>query len=200
MRLADLIHAHVGRPAFVMGGGPRAPAQFAGLCPPDAVLISANYHGCLLTRCDYVVSQEVLDETHAKLRTCGAPIVSPHPEADYRIECPVLSVSGMEAARVAWVLGCAPIILAGMDCFMDAQEHWHRPERLHTYGRDGEPPLPPRKLHKQLTCWKEMAEAMPNAMLRTAGGPLGAIFRPYDPKRPALPPASVGLIRAAIGG
>lgn len=171
-RLTDLAGKYAGRVAFVLGGGPSAPEQFKK-CPEGALILSANHHGCLLTRCDYIVSQELSDVTHAMLRKYGVPIISPFAEADYLIEVPGLKVSGMEATRTAVVLGCSPVILAGMDCYVGIVEHWHRPDRTHTYGRNGDPPLPPRKLHKQLAAWSTLKGL---GDIRVCGGPLTAVF------------------------
>lgn len=191
-KLSDLVHAHRGRPAFVLGGGPSLPGEFAQ-CPADAVKLSANHHGQILTPCDYLVAQEVIDESYRIFRSFDVPLVSPRADADVVIDCPKLALSGWEATRAAWVMGCAPIVLAGMDCYTQAVDYWHRPEFQGYYGRDD--PGPPRKLPKQLRGWRGLEAGMPHAMLRSCGGPLRAIFRAYEPGEPAVAVASAAEIR-----
>lgn len=193
----ELIHAHAGRPAFVLGGGPSLPKDFKQ-CPKGAVLISGNYHGCIMTRCDYVVSIEHMDETHAKLREYETPIVSPHRDADYRIDYESVRTSGMEAARTAWILGCAPIVLGGMDLYQGAVEHFHRPERKHTYGRDGPGPHQPRKLPKQLDAWRAMRDRLVGSMFRVVSGPLSEVFPRYRPHEARAPVATPNMIAAVL--
>lgn len=122
--LRPLIHAHLGRPAVVIGGGPSRLAAMPQT-PLDAIFISVNAHGCRhfaaapdpVRRVSYAVA---CDKLELQLRPYGVPIVGRHMYADYRILASIATSSGMTAAYVARLMGCAPIILVGMDCYEGA--------------------------------------------------------------------------------
>lgn len=172
--LNDLKGAHAGLPAFILGGGPSLPLEYVA-CPTNAIRLSANHHGAKFTRCDYIVT----NCDHAIMRAIFAPYgtvtIGPYEGADYRVT-ELLPNAGMQAAFAAWVMGCSPIILAGMDCYMTDTDHWHEPPGSGNYGRFIPGPRKPRRLDKQLGAWLAVADLMPGAILVSAGGPLMKVF------------------------
>jgi hypothetical protein len=121
----ELVHAHIGRPAVVLGGGVSLPKEI-GNCPgkDEAVYLSANQHGAMLIECDYIVAHDKIEE---KIRPFGKPVVSRHMWADYRIMGSIVASTGVETAWVARLMGCAPIYIAGMDCFAGGGTYFHDP-------------------------------------------------------------------------
>ena len=184
--LSDLRAAHAGRPALVLGGGESLPRQ-AERAPEGCVYISANQHGCLLRACDYIVACD--DKPRAQflgsngqmvtLKSFGVPIISPRPSmADYLTPKPPHNSSGVVAAWAAWVMGCAPILLAGMDCYRGAC-YWHAPKAQST-GQH-------LQLSNHLVKWRTLAAKHPQAMFRSMGVPLTDVFPAYDPEEPVIP-------------
>lgn len=170
-----LVGKHSGCPAVVLGGGPSLLVNLMD-CPEKAVRVSANHHGCKLTRCDYLVTnyEHLIPEF-----ACGVPIIGPCAGADY-VFFGIESTSGMQAAKTAWLMGCAPIILMGMDCYQGDRDYWDdSAEALVTYGRKS-PPYLLRKLSKQLAAWKEMTDRLEGIEVRVAGGPLLNVYKKYE--------------------
>jgi hypothetical protein len=97
--------------------------------------------------------------------------------ADYLIPRPVHNNSGVVAAWVAWVMGCAPILLAGMDCYRGAC-YWHAPKAQST-GQH-------LQLSNHMVKWQTLAMKCPRAMLRSMGGPLSDVFPAFDPTEPVI--------------
>lgn len=181
--LSDLRGLHAGRPALVMGGGESLPKQ-AARAPEGCVYISANQHGCLLRACDYIVVCD--DKPRAQfigaggqmvtIKSFGVPVISPRPSiAEYLMPKAPHNNSGVTAAWAAWVLGCAPILLAGMDCYRGAV-YWHAPKAQST-GQH-------LQLSNHLVKWRTLASKFPQMMLRSMGGPLADVFPAYDPAEP----------------
>ena len=123
--LRELVYARFGVPAVVMGGGPSLPGALER-CPGrgDAVYISANDHGAKLAGCDYIVAHDKIED---RIRPFGVPLVSRHLWADIRYLSFPAPNSGVIAAWVAAMLGCAPIYIAGMDCWSGGT-YWHNPK------------------------------------------------------------------------
>ena len=167
--LHDLSGAHKGRPAVVIGGGPSAPEQLKS-CPADALYISANQHGCFLRRCDYVYCADAVEE-RINLRESGVPIISPRPSADYQISEQRFSGSGAMAAYCAWLMGCAPILLVGMDCYQGG-----------TYFHDASAESVGKRipLHRHLARWAPLV-ALAGNNFRVFSGPLVGLFLLYEP-------------------
>lgn len=196
--LAALIDAHHGRAAVVIGGGISAPAQLAR-APEGALFLSANQHGCMLRACDYIVALDVwehrefklLDGRMVKITHFGVPIISPRPgDADYRIFDKPAANSGAVAAWCAWVMGCAPILLAGIDCY-EGGTYYHD----HNARSSGNHVPVDQHLRK----WAKAAAAAPGAMIRSLGGPLEALFPPYDPAEPVTYPETRASVPGASG-
>lgn len=179
MRLADLVHRHMGVPAIVIGGGPSAPQQFAQALydlPNGSVRLSANQHGCLLTRCDYAVSvdghiNEVRfkrqDGTEYGIHDFGVPIIGTKAWADYRIFNQVLPSSGVMAAWLAWIMGCAPIVLIGINLY-EGETYFHDAKAESTGHR-----LTPEQ---HLERWAKLKLIAEGAAFRAMGGRLLELF------------------------
>ena len=117
-----------GRPALVVGGGPSAPAQYAEVISAlhNPVVVSANGHAAKLgLQPDFVVCKdhqhtETKELMEPALRAIGAPLVSRHYWADYRLSgWPIQGNSGMMALGFAVMLGCRPVVPIGFDCYQN---------------------------------------------------------------------------------
>jgi hypothetical protein len=197
--VSELALAHAGRPALVIGGGESAPVQVAR-APAGAVVLSANQHGALLTKCDYIVACDnkpgrryVAPHGLVDLRGFGVPVISPRAEmADYRIFKVPVNSSGCMAAWAAWVMGCAPICLAGMDLYLGKATYFHSPKAKSTGTHV------PEDTHAGR--WRMLQAAIPGAMLRSLGGPLVGVLPAYDPAEPPAPPPTVIEVLAQARG
>lgn len=186
--LTDLVHCHVGRPGVVLGGGPSMPAQIER-CPQDAVWISANDHGAKFREVDYLCA---IDRGMEKpVRRFGKPVLSIREWADYRIlENPAPS-SGILGAFSLWAMGCAPIVLLGMDCYQ-AGTYAEDPEAFST-GRQ-------HPLHEHLGRWRRFLATYPG-MFRTMGETaLAEVVPEYHPGEAVPPPLPADEIRRRIAG
>lgn len=157
----------MGRAAVVLGGAESLPVEFAR-CPSDAVLISANQHGCLYTRCDYIV---VLDDIGERLEPLGVPRIGPYLWAEYPyLDRWTIANSAAFGVWVAHLMGCAPIYIAGVDCYRSG--YWHGEGRPNATGRE----------KFRLVEWRELRLRVPD-IVRAAGGPLVEIFGGMDGDR-----------------
>lgn len=116
---------HKGQRICVMGGGKNLEDDLKNI---DAdIYISANEHGTKFKKVDYVVA---LDDMHTIKRVhmknyirqfTDAPIITVWHWGDYVVsrlpEHPKLSMSGVVASWVAYLMGGHPVILAGFDCY-----------------------------------------------------------------------------------
>lgn len=145
-----------------MGGAPSLADHLQNVTAD--LYISTNAHGVALRKPDYLLA---MDENHStKGRDMGAylhaqseaPIVSPHPFADYQMatwpQKPRFVLSGMIAAWVAYMMGAKVVILAGMDA----------------YGGDPGYVGEARKIARDIMCPVRVA----------GGGPLEAVWPAYD--------------------
>jgi hypothetical protein len=90
------------------------------------VVISANGHAAKLgLKPDFVVCKdhrhtETKELMEPALRALGAPLVSRHYWADYRLTgWPIQGNSGMMALGFAVMLGCRPVVPIGFDCYQN---------------------------------------------------------------------------------
>lgn len=187
----ELLLRHAGTPCWILGGGVSLVEQIETL-PARAIVVSANQHGCMARRCDYIVA---LDNIQPVLEGYGVPIISPKPWADYRIsEHPRLDYSGQQAAWVAWLMGAHPIVLAGMDLYQGGTYH-HDPDAKSTaYARSFE---------SHLTSWRRAASII-GGTVRAVGGPLveHGVFPRWDPAEPLpinKPPERARLLKECSG-
>lgn len=199
--LRPLIHAHVGRAAVVMGGGPSMVEAMA-TAPADALYISVNDHGLRFfkrradpRRCSYVVACDKI-EKRARFDSrdggdgapWGLPCISRHMWADYRLLFMPAPSSGMSAAYVARLLGCAPVILTGMDCY--AGGTYHDDHKAGSTGRNIRPA-------DHRSRWAKLGVQYPG-MYRTIGcdAVLARHFGTYNPEeKPEAPAPAERLIQ-----
>jgi hypothetical protein len=167
--LNELAGHHRGRIAVVIGGAPSRLTEIAQ-CPEDAVFLSANDHGCKQRRCDYIAS---LENFEALFRPYGVPIISRRPWADFVVQEKRLPNSAALGAWAAWVMGCAPIIIIGVECYQGGT--YADDSTAKSAGRD-------RPLAWHLEIWSRLKTVAPGGDFCTVGGPLLTIF----PRWPAM--------------
>ena len=189
--LSHFVHAHAGRPAVVIGGGVSRSEQVARCPPPgEAVYISANRHGCEIAACDYITC---LDQIERELRTFGVPIATTRNFGEIRIFRQRVNQSGMLGAYLAWVFGCSPILLCGMDLWVGG-----------TYESDkaakSSGTRVPTADHAHR--WQQVRTLLAGADLRSLGGPLvdRGVIPLHNPSQPAGPPASARALLKEVGG
>lgn len=186
--IGDCVHRHFGRAAVIVGGAPSRLNEIEA-CPQDTVWFSVNDHG-LRARgiCDYIAA---LDPIAEELKGRGAPVLSTRRSADvlaFELRC---ANSGIFAAWCAWVMGCAPIVPIGIECYTGG-----------TYAHDLRAESAGRRftLEQHLDRWAMLGRIAPGVMVRPVGGPLLRMFPRYDPAEPAAPIADAETLRrAAIG-
>lgn len=177
--VTDLYGMQLGRPAIIVGGGPSAPEQLEQIRGNASFLvISANGHAAKLgLQADYVFCKDhVHTETKQLMEPCvrplGAPIVSHLYWAEYRTpKWPVQGNSGMQAIALAAMLGCAPIIPIGFDCYQEGT-YFHDPKAKNVSA--GKKPGYWQNRYGRLKLRLE------GAAIRSVGGPLTATFEPYN--------------------
>lgn len=166
--ISDLIHVHKGRPAVVIGGAPCWPEDYKTV-PYDAIYYSANDHGCKVVPCNYLVCcDDIGDRAHGH----DIPVICRFPWADYRLYDIPLPNSGAMASWAAWVMGCEPIIIIGVECFTGK-----------TYADNLEAPSSGffKSKAEHLKRWSRLKDLCPNASFRPVSGPLLDIFPKYEP-------------------
>jgi hypothetical protein len=166
----DLVLQHAGRTAVVMGGGPSLTEHLAR-CPKNALYLSCNEHGVMARHADYIVAMDTIDE---KLRLFCRPVIGRRPFCDYRLpNWQDIGNTGPSAAWVAWALGARLILLAGMDCYVGGTYH-HDPDAKSTSNL--------KTLETHLSEWEELKRRIPQANIRSLGGPTADIFIRWDPE------------------
>jgi hypothetical protein len=186
--IGDLVHRHVGHPAVIVGGAPSRLNEIAA-CPEGAVWFSVNDHGLRArATCDYICA---LDPIAEELKGRGAPVLSTQRSADVRAFEMRCANSAIFAAWCAWVMGCAPIVVIGVECYA-GKTYAHDPDaesagRLFTVAQ-------------HLDRWQMLTRIAPGLMLRPVGGPLLQIFPRHQPSENAAPSADLAIVRAAAAG
>jgi hypothetical protein len=180
--VAELYGKHRGIPILVVGGGPSAPDELAAIGRERVkamIVISANSHAWQLgLRPDYTFCKDHL-HTETKqpmevlVRAGGAPVVSMQYWADYRCaRWPIQGNSGQHAIALAAMMGGAPIIPIGIDCFQGAT-YFHTPNVRNV------------SLGRPAGYWKSRMQRLEGrligAMIRPVSGPLGDVFPRYKP-------------------
>lgn len=194
-----------------MGGGESLTCDAVARVPAAALYLSVNDHGVrffkdhpeLNRRCDYVVACDKI-EKRARLdvgfpglsprdgRPWGVPVITRHMWGDYRLLKMHRPSSGMMAAWVARLMGCAPIILIGMDCY--AAGTYHDAPKALSSGRS-------IAVSKHIDWWSSLLTTYPG-QYRTLGGHalLQGLARPYDPREPSEPPRAPTELEKELGG
>lgn len=184
-----------GRMAVIVGGGPSAPSdlkKIPGIA--QALIISANHHAFKLNlKPDYIWCKDHLRITRgymekgrkreymeAALRPYGVPIAGPNYWCDYRAVDWALPQfnSGQQALAFAVLLGCAPIVPIGMDCFQEG-----------TYFHDlaAENVSAGRKQGYWNSRIQKLRWSLPGAPIRGISGLVAHHFGRYEPDRPLVP-------------
>lgn len=186
--LSDLALKYCGRAAVIIGGGMSLPEQIK-LAPAGAVHLGANEHACKLgIRCDYIVC---VDEVQEKVKPWGVPIISNRRWADYRMFKQPVTNSGACAAFCAWVMGCAPIVLVGMDCYVGGT-YCHDPKARSSGNAVS--------LQGHLGRWERLKGMLPRAAIRSAGGPTQGVFPAYNPAETAFTIPTVAEVLRQCSG
>jgi hypothetical protein len=189
--LSFFVHRHAGLPAVVIGGGISRSSQVARCPPPgDAIYVSANRHGCEIARCDYIACLDVIEP---ELRPLGVPIATTRDFGEIRIFAQRVNQSGMLGAYLAWAMGCSPILLCGMDCWVGG-----------TYESDPAAKSSGARVAtiQHIKRWQTAGSIMAGADVRSLGGPLveHGVFPLHDPARPAGPIAQADVLYRDVGG
>jgi hypothetical protein len=178
--VAELYGRHKGKPILVVGGGPSAPDEFRALGSraKEMIVISANSHAWTLgLRPDYTFCK---DHIHTELKVPmealvrrGAPVVTGQFWADYRCaRWPIQGNSGQHAIALAALMGGAPIVPIGIDCFQ-GETYFHTPN------------TPNVSLGRSRDYWKSrftrLHGRLDGAAVRPVGGLLGNVFPLYKP-------------------
>lgn len=120
-----LILAHRGKKIAVMGGAPCL-AEHLEMGVEADVWISANHHGILLRKADYLLCMDEVVKQHGNTpfpdfvhAHSDAKIISPYHWADHQLvtwpQHPRLVLSGMVATWAAFMMGAKAVYLLGMD-------------------------------------------------------------------------------------
>lgn len=133
--VSALYNAHAGRPILVIGGGPSVPTDLAQIPGwQDMLQISANGHGFKVpgARPSFIFTKDNAEcpprprnpragpfpLMEPQMRVHGVPIISIQYWADYRCaHWPFQGNSGQHALAVGILMGGAPVIGVGFDCF-----------------------------------------------------------------------------------
>lgn len=185
--ISDLVWKHKGQPAVIVGGAPSrlTDQQF---CPKNAVFLSANDHGYRQVMCDYGACCEDLE---GPMRLHKVPVISRQIWADYRVFDKPIPNSAILAAFAAWVMGCAPIVITGVECYQG--KTYPDDPKLKTSGHNV-----PLKGH--LLRWARLSNMAPGSQIRAVSGPLLDIFQRYNPVETAYGPNSEELILSLCRG
>lgn len=187
--LADCVHRHYGCAAVIVGGAPSRLTEISA-CPSDAIRFSVNEHGLLAYgTCDYTVAQDPIADS---LKGRGPQLISTRrSSADilaFETRC---ANSAILACFAAWIMGCAPIVVIGVECYA-GRAYAHDPFAPSAGFR--------MKPEKHLERWRILLNLAPGAMVRPVGGPLTEIWPKYEPDQQLLFIAPEDLARAAARG
>ncbi len=183
-KLSEIENLYRGRPAAILGGGPSLPNDMARL-PKDCLLIAVNYHYELLTgrAPDYMVFNDHPDEITNPLfgefvASTHAVRVSPtpkHTDVLFDVDAWTGFYSSNTAAWFALWMGCAPVIMCGMDCYQGDQLYCHPAD-------DYDCPAFHQPLYEIMRPWMEDGmNLLPHVeQLKVMSGPLVGVFGAYE--------------------
>lgn len=112
---------------MVMGGGPTLVRDMSA-GPPDAVRIMVNIHAAIAgVDADYMVLTDHGSGLDLETVPAGVVVISHSAQADIRLgqNVPDFGFTSGNATWVAQILGCSPVVLAGMDCYQDPRGYCH---------------------------------------------------------------------------
>jgi len=177
--MSNLQDKYSGRPAAVLGGGPSLPSDMKRL-PARCLLIAVNYHALHLCHPDFMVYNDQPEsdpELLEAVKKTKAIKVSSDLSTNIEFDVPVWTgfYSSNTAAWFALWLGCDPVILCGMDCYVGEVKYFH------PYTKDVPSFYYP--LDDHLRPWiEEGRNKLPNVeRLKVMSGPLINIFERYLP-------------------
>ena len=177
--MSEFYDRFAGRAAAVLGGGPSLPGDMNRL-PEGCVLIAVNYHAFLFCKPDFVVYNDDPGPVPAMMdvvRNGGAVRVSPdRMSTDVVFDVDVWTgfYSSNTAAWFASWMGCAPVILCGMDCYQG--------ERKYCHDFAGDAPCLHYPLEHHIRPWMEDARNLcrhPERIVAMSG-PLVGVFGRYE--------------------
>ncbi len=177
LSLLDIKDIHTDQPAAILGGGPSL-MNDVGHIPPHSLLIGVNDHAIhagILP--DMLV---VMDDPACKpallqvVNNFNGLIISKHREySDVELIEGAYwrDLSSMTAAWIAAHMGCAPILLCGMDCYQGTKMYCHDKD-------DGIPKaIYKRTLDQHLAHWRKAFDRIPHpGRIRAVSGPLLDVF------------------------
>jgi hypothetical protein len=187
--LSDFALAYAGRPAVVMGGGMSLPEQASRTITPDGwIRFAANEHAAKIgIRCDFIVSVDNIPE---KVLPFGVPVITTRRWGQIRMFKQPSPVSGVCAAWAAWVMGCAPIVLLGMDLYVGGT-YCHDPKAKSSGNAVS--------FAHHVSRWEKLKQLLPAAPIYVVDGPLLKVFPQYRGKNTgfALPERAAVLKQTA---
>ena len=180
MSIFDLRNQFRGRPAAVLGGGPSLPADLKRL-PPQTVLIAVNDHALHCCAPDFLVfldipNAQILPELARAVEEFDGVRVSITPLSDVDLSGSSYWDGGFTSSLATWFacwLGCAPVILCGMDCYQGEKKYCHpRPDFYH--------PVMDYPLEMHLNAWRPAWQhcSHPENIVAMSG-PLKSLFGEY---------------------
>lgn len=214
-----LANTLAGKPALVIGGGPSVATDLPRIPGwQEMYQISANDHGF---RVEGARPQLIVCKDHSMkiplarrnrepkrymepiLREYGVPIASRQHWADYRMAAWRANGgnSGMLAISVAVMMGAAPVIVVGIDCYQGATYFHAAAEDNVSLGR------PLSYWERRLTSFRDKLKG---SYVRALSGPVARTFGTYHPgeqasyhmpdvfKRYRLMETHVGLVRRSF--
>lgn len=190
--ISQLLGAGEGRMGIVVCGGPSAPSDLKRIPNYEkAVIVSANGHAFKLgMRVDYIWCKDHVrifpgymlrgqrrEYMERELRRYKTPIAGPNFWCDYRaIDWPITQFnSGQQALAFLTLLGCAPIVPVGMDCFI-GDTYFHDKD-VANISRGRKPGYWDSRIRK-------LRAALPDAPIRGVSGLVAKIFGEYQRERP----------------
>jgi hypothetical protein len=177
--------------AIIVGGGPSAPSDLKKIPNlQNALIISANHHAFKLDlKPEYIWCKDHLriypgyldrgrkrEYMERELRRYKVPIVGPNFWCDYRAYEWTLTQfnSGQQAIAFAVLLGCAPIVPIGMDCFTgDTYFHDKNAPNISKGRRPG----------YWVSRLQKLRAALPDSAVRGTSGLMLDTFGAYRPDR-----------------
>ena len=160
MNIDRLRGLHSGRSAVILGGGPSLPKHIKTILD-DAVVFGVNFHASRIVDCDYIVFndehtiKQVENLKGRKISRWGRDVIQDAPRG---------LISGVLALRAAKMMGCAPIILMGFDCYEN---------KGHFYNLAAELLGNSISVQKHVDRWKSEDKRD----VYVAGGPLKEVFK-----------------------
>lgn len=183
-KLANMANRHLNQTALILGGGPSLLDDLKR-APAGALKIAVNDHAFHVgIQPDYMVFMDdphlkpellrIVNECNTEERGLRVTEGLAFTDIDLRGVVRPDARSGIWAGWFAMYLGCAPIILCGMDLYTTGNVYCHNKDDFmgHKYIFD-EP------LEKHLTDWKVLRKWRGYQNIRAMGGPLVNVFGEY---------------------